>query len=93
MCNFLLAATTTREYPAVRARYSYDDIMVKLDKSGQAPAAGTAIENPGLTCYSVQDEIDLVSRIMNAVTLVLFFGHIIDRGWADYNKYDNRPGV
>ncbi len=51
----------------------YDGIMVKLDKSGQAPAARTAIENLGLTCYSAQDEIDSVNRIMNGVTLVLAF--------------------
>ena len=51
----------------------YDGIMVKLDKSGQAPAARTAIEKLGLTCYSAQDEIDSVNRIMNAVTLVLAF--------------------
>ena len=51
----------------------YDGIMVKLDKSGQAPAARTAIEQLGLTCYSAQDEIDSVNRIMNAVTLVLAF--------------------
>ena len=51
----------------------YDGIMVKLDKSGQTPAARTAIEKLGLTCYSAQDEIDSVNRIMNAVTLVLAF--------------------
>jgi putative ABC transport system permease protein len=51
----------------------YDGIMVKLDKSGQAPAARTAIEKLGLTCYSAQDEIDSVNRIMNGVTLVLAF--------------------
>ena len=51
----------------------YDGIMVKLDKSGQAPAARTAIEKLGLTCYSAQDEIDSVNKIMNAVTLVLAF--------------------
>ena len=73
MGNLLSDATIIREYPAVRARYSYDDIMVKLDKSGQAPVARTAIENLGLTCYSAQDEIDSVNRIMNVVTLVLAF--------------------
>ncbi len=51
----------------------YDGIMVKLDKSSQAPAARTAIEKLGLTCYSAQDEIDSVNKIMNAVTLVLAF--------------------
>ncbi len=51
----------------------YDGIMVKLDKSGQAPAVRTAIEKLGLTCYSAQDEIDSVNKIMNAVTLVLAF--------------------
>jgi putative ABC transport system permease protein len=51
----------------------YDGIMVKLDKSSQTPAARTAIEKLGLTCYSAQDEIDSVNRIMNAVTLVLAF--------------------
>ena len=51
----------------------YDGIMVKLDKSGQTPAARTAIEKLGLTCYSAQDEIDSVNKIMNAVTLVLAF--------------------
>jgi len=51
----------------------YDGIMVKLDKSSQAPGARTAIEKLGLTCYSAQDEIDSVNKIMNAVTLVLAF--------------------
>jgi len=51
----------------------YDGIIVKLDKSGQTLAARTAIEKLGLTCYSAQDEIDSVNRIMNAVTLVLAF--------------------
>jgi putative ABC transport system permease protein len=51
----------------------YDGIMVKMDKSGQAQAASNAIEELGLTCYSAQDEIDSVNRIMNGVTLVLAF--------------------
>jgi putative ABC transport system permease protein len=51
----------------------YDGITVKLDKSSQTPAARSAIEKLGLTCYSAQDEIDSVNRIMNGVTLVLAF--------------------
>ena len=51
----------------------YDGIIVKVDKAGQAPAARSAIEKLELTCYSAQDEIDSVNRIMNAVTIVLAF--------------------
>ena len=53
-----------------------------------------AIEKLGLTCYSAQDEIDSVNRIMNADPCTcFFFGHITDRWWAHDNKYDDRLGV
>ena len=51
----------------------YDGIMVKVDKSSHAPAARAEIERLDLTCFSAQDEIDSINRIMNGVTLVLGF--------------------
>lgn len=51
----------------------YDGITVKVDRSDQATAARAAIERLGLSCYSAQDEIDSVNKIMNGVTLVLAF--------------------
>jgi putative ABC transport system permease protein len=51
----------------------YDGIVVKVEKSSQAASARAAIEKLGLSCYSAQDEIDSVNRIMNGVTLLLAF--------------------
>jgi putative ABC transport system permease protein len=51
----------------------YNGIIVKVDSANQAPDARAAIEKQGLTCYSAQDEIDSINKIMNAITLVLAF--------------------
>lgn len=51
----------------------YNGIIVKVDSANQAPGARAAIEKQGLTCYSAQDEIDSINKIMNAITLVLAF--------------------
>ncbi|MEA3294707.1 MAG: ABC transporter permease [Euryarchaeota archaeon] len=51
----------------------YNGIIVKVDSANQAPGARDAIEKQGLTCYSAQDEIDSINKIMNAITLVLAF--------------------
>ncbi|NIA02928.1 MAG: FtsX-like permease family protein [Nitrospirae bacterium] len=51
----------------------YDGILVKVEKSGQTPAARAKIERLDLTCFSAQDEIDSINRIMNGVTLILGF--------------------
>lgn len=51
----------------------YNGIIVKVDSANQAPDARAAIEKQGLTCYSAQDEIDSINKIMKAITLVLAF--------------------
>lgn len=51
----------------------YNGIIVKVDSANQAPGTRAAIEKQGLTCYSAQDEIDSINKIMNAITLVLAF--------------------
>lgn len=51
----------------------YNGIIVKVDSANQAPGARDAIEKQGLTCYSAQDEIDSINKIMKAITLVLAF--------------------
>jgi putative ABC transport system permease protein len=51
----------------------YNGIIVKVDSANQAPDARAAIEKQGLACYSAQDEIDSINKIMKAITLVLAF--------------------